>query len=179
MSIALMILTLAFSTTAAENRPEDPRIKDYVTGHYAELQDNLQKGDGASLVALFNLLQTPADQQQETIKRLRALAVAYPTVSEFTDHVPDFTHKEGTPAVASTAVMTIGDLKKLFVPLKYKTRIHLSMTNGDEIDGIFTSFDPSREIIWAKTANASGGLVKKAYHLQQMKNVLLIGAVGT
>jgi len=76
------------------------------------------------------------------------------------------------PAAApATPVASESDLVTLFRSMKYKTHLHLSLFNGNEVDATFRSFDQSREIIWVNAVDSSGAFSKKAYPLRDLKNV--------
>jgi hypothetical protein len=173
--LALVISVFPLFTAYAENPPQS--IKSFVEDHYNEIQNDLHQGNGASIAALLDLLHTPSDEKEGTIKRLHALSEAYPTLSEFAERVPDFENKDlapavsTAPAIAAAPVLSESDLVKLFGSMKYKTHIHLSMLNGEEIDGSFSSFDKSRGIIWLNPAGSSSVFGKKPYGLLKMKNV--------
>ena len=178
LCLALAISAMAIFTARAENPPQS--IHDFVGSHYKELQVDLGQGDGSSLASLLDLLRILPEDKEVTVKRLRALSDAYPTPSGFADRVPDFARTEQAPVVSSVSAasplpvqpaMSESDLVTFFAHMKYKTRIHLSMLNGDEIDGTFSSFDPSREIIFVNPAGSSGMFGKKVYALQKMKTV--------
>lgn len=171
-------LMLALVMSAMVLMAGQPEITNYVGTHYKDLQDDLHRGDGVTLTALLSLLHTPAVEKDETIKRLRFLSEAYPAPSEFADRVPDFAHKDqspplsaAAPAVPAVPAMSESDLVKFFGSMKYKTHIHLSLLNGDEIEGIFSSFDQPRERIWVKVVNSKGEFERKVYALQKIKNV--------
>jgi hypothetical protein len=170
--LAFVIPVMVLFTVYAENPSEGQKIKDHVRGHYKELQDDLHQGDGVSLTSLLSLLHTRPEEKDETIKRLRALSEAYPTPSEFADRVPDFMHQEQVPAAApAMSAVSESDLEKLFGHMKYKTRLHLSLLNGDEIDGTFSSFNRAQGIIWLYPPDSSSMFGKKSYALHDMKNV--------
>jgi len=169
---AFLIPALALLPVLAENPPQN--LKDFVGGHYTELQNELSHGEGASLKSLLDLLHTPPADKIATIKRLHALSEAYPTVSEFVERVPDFAHKD-PPAPTAALVPVVPeisepDLVNLFSHMKYKTRIHVSMLDGEESDGVFSSFDKSRGIIFVSVAGSSV-FTKKVYALSKMRNV--------
>jgi len=172
--LALVMPVITLSAGNAENPPENQQIKDSVAAHYSELRDDLQKGDGVYLTSLLSLLHTPADEKTYTMKRMRALSEAYPALPEFAERVPDLAHRDQAPTVSAASAVSEADLQKLFGHMKYLARIHLSLMNGYEFDAIFRSFDPSRETIWVKQANSTGGFDRKVYPLRTIKNVTLL-----
>jgi hypothetical protein len=174
--LALVIPAVALFTGYAENAPAvaASSIKDYAAAHYTELQDDLQHGHGVCLTSLLGLLHTSDDEKDRTIKRMRALSDAYPSLSEFAERVPDLAHHDPPPAVLAAPTASKSDLEKQFAHMKYKTHIHLSMVNGDEIDATFRSFNPSEEMIWVKATNSTGGFDRKSYALRIIKNMSLM-----
>lgn len=169
----LAVVSLARAERAPANAAS--AIQGFVAAHYAELKTDLQKGGGATLTSLLAMLRTPADEKDGTTHRLCALSDAYPVPSEFAARVPDFAHQDVAPAAPAAAAKT-SDLETLFHGMPYKTLLHVSFANGNEIDGRFSSFDPFEKAVWIKVIDPAGGSERKRYALQAIKRVSVLDA---
>jgi len=68
------------------------KIKDFVVISYGQLQVDLSKGTGEYLSSLLSMLNIPAAETAETVKKLRALSEVYRVIPEFADRVIDLVH---------------------------------------------------------------------------------------
>ena len=66
---------------------EHQKIKEYIVANYEQIVNDLTQSTGEHLSSLFSLLEVQADQSADAIKRIRALASAYPDIPQFADHV--------------------------------------------------------------------------------------------
>jgi hypothetical protein len=65
------------------------KIKDFVVISYKELQSDLSKGKGEYLTSLLSMLNVASADLDSTLKKLRALSDAYPSIPTFADRVVD------------------------------------------------------------------------------------------
>ena len=68
------------------------KIKDFVVISYSQLQGDLSRGKGEYLSSLLSMLNIAATEIDATVKKLRALSEAYPTIPDFADRVIDLSH---------------------------------------------------------------------------------------
>ena len=78
---------------------ETQKAKEFVVVSYRDIVSDLGRGEGEYLSSLLALLRVPDDAREPAIRRLRALAEAYPTIPEFADRVVEaFAASPGVPA---------------------------------------------------------------------------------
>jgi hypothetical protein len=89
MPLSAGSLPIEQNTSLSENQ----KIKDFVVISYRQIRTDLSKGGGDYLKSLLSMLNTPAADFDATVKKIRGLAEAYPTIPEFADRVIDLAPK--------------------------------------------------------------------------------------
>lgn len=62
------------------------KAKEFIVVGYKNIRTDLNAGQGEYLTSLLDVLGVPPEGAEEAVRRLRALAEAYPAIPEFADH---------------------------------------------------------------------------------------------
>lgn len=90
-------------STPIERQPsltENQKIKDFVVISYSQLQGDLARGKGEYLSSLISMLNVAEAERDDTVKKLKALSLAYPVIPDFANRVNDLSRPADAPAAA-------------------------------------------------------------------------------
>lgn len=71
------------------NQPQRDKALVFIVRRYTSLMTNLSQGSGEDWSALMGLLHIERGQESDALKKIRALAMVYPDVAIFANHVSD------------------------------------------------------------------------------------------